>query len=76
MSRTSRGVALTWPVSMRETLESEHSRAAATCSIVSPACSRMRRSSIPNRRRCIVGLRRVATGMTGTMEAEPGQLRT
>jgi hypothetical protein len=34
MSRTSRGVALTCPVSMRETLDWEHSRASATRSMI------------------------------------------
>src|SRR5215211_5848072 len=57
MSRTSRGVALTWPVSMRETLEGEHSSSSATLSMVSPAPSRSRRSSAPRRRRRPVGVR-------------------
>src|SRR5512132_2027715 len=57
MSRTSRGVALTCPVSMRETLDWEHSSVSATRSMVRPASSRSRRSSAPRRRRRPVGVR-------------------
>ncbi|MEU8419958.1 hypothetical protein AB0C15_03675 [Micromonospora sp. NPDC048835] len=58
MSRTSRGVAVVCPVSIRETFDAEHSNCSATTSMVIPADSRWRRSSAPSRRRLMVGLRR------------------
>ena len=63
MSRTSRGVAPVWPVSILEIFDEEHSRRSATTSMVTPAISRSRRSSSPSRRRRTVGLARVVTAL-------------
>src|SRR5436190_12462742 len=56
MSRTSRGVTPTWPVSMRLIFDAEHSSLSPTSSMVSPAASLSRRSSLASRLRRTVGL--------------------
>src|SRR4029453_4803275 len=60
MSRTSRGAALTWPVSILLIFDPEQSSFSATWSIVSPAASR-RRLSVAPRRWPRGGLRRAVT---------------
>src|SRR6266540_7535305 len=62
MSRTSRGVTPTWPVSMRLILDAEHSSFSPTSSMVSWAASRSRRSSLSSLRRRTVGLLPLAMG--------------
>lgn len=56
MSRTSRGVTPTRPVSIRLTLEAEHSSRSATSSMVRSAASRSLRNSATSLRLRRVGL--------------------